>query len=82
MACETSNTETLYHVMLHNILPTMSFVLDNDVVGRSRSEIFVETSLTAHDTDGKFPVRMEVPHKKGKVRPPTSHEGTGVGVEV
>ena len=44
----------------------MSLVLATDVTGRSRSAILPETSLTVHDTDGKFPVRMEVPQKKVK----------------
>jgi len=54
----------LYPVMRHKKFPIVSFVLGIDVVGRSRAAIFAETSLTVHDTDGKFPVRMGVPHKK------------------
>jgi len=61
--------------------PKVSFVLATDVMGRSRSAICAETSLTVHDKDGKLPVRMEVLHKKLKSALQQATKATG-GVEI
>ena len=60
----------------------MSLVLATDVMGRSRSATLPETSLTVHDTDGKFPVRMEVPQNKVKspLQQATKPQGESRGI--